>query len=157
MSDADYRKALGYQPEASGETSVQFIDRVIGMITLYAAVLQTPPLTPDPSTTPYPFQFPRLWTWLARMMSNEVLLRDRAAPQLIFAVVETTGNSLQFAYGKQITKLRRGLRNRCLMDGALGEAVGGKEGKAPRMRLGLMLEKWESEGKIGGVGRDVAS
>jgi nucleoporin GLE1 len=157
MSDADYRKALGYQPESTGETTPQYIERVVGMMTLYTAILQTPVAPDSSSSIPYPFQFTRIWAWLARMLNNDVLLRDRAAPQLIFAVIETAGDSLQIAYGKQISKLRRGLGKRCLLEGEAGEVVGGKEGKAPRMRLGLMLDKWEKEGKVGGVGRDVGA
>jgi len=45
---------------------------------------------------------------------------------------------------------------RCVMaDG--DEVVGGKDGKASRVRLGLLLDKWQKEGKVGGVGRDVGA
>ncbi|KAG8876478.1 hypothetical protein FRB97_004139 [Tulasnella sp. 331] len=168
QSDDDYRKTIGY---LSDENSSQYTDRVVGMITLYFAILQTPiqlPSStssftqPQPSTSlsasiPPIFQFHRTWTWFARVASNTLLLENRAAAQLIYAVVEVAGDKALAVYGKQMVKWRRTLGRRCMDEGPLGESVGGKDGKAARTRLGLLLQKWEKDGAIGGEGRDVAA
>lgn len=172
QSDDDYRKTLGYM---SDENSSQYTDRVVGMITLYFAILQTPIQLAPPATSPFSarqaqpqpstlstaippiFQFHRTWTWFARVASNTPLLENRAAAQLIYAVVEVAGDKALAVYGRQMAKWRRTVGGRCMEDGPAGESVGGRDGKAARMRLGLLLQKWEKEGAVGGEGRDVAA
>jgi len=132
---------------------------MVGILTLYAAVLQTSATTsgfaqPAPSSLPYSFQLPRLWTLLARISSTPQLIYDRAAPQIIYALVETAGDKLLEVYGKQVIKMMKTIGKRCVMDDG-DEVVGGREGKAARVRLGLLLDKWAKEGKVGGVGREV--
>lgn len=160
---------LGYAAE---ETSGQYSDRVVGMVTLYFAILQAP-LTasaPQPSfsfaapaklpsslssSIPPIFQFHRTWTWLAPISNNNQLSSNKAAPQVIFAVVDVVGNSMMAVYGEQMVKWRRTVGAKCMDESPGGEVVGGSEGKATRVRLGLMLQKWEKEGKISGEGREI--
>jgi len=159
QSDDEFRKSLGYPPASSSETSSQIIDRLTGMLTLYAAVLQTSASgfgAVAPSSLPYHFQLPRLWTLLARIATTAPLIYDRTAPQVLYALIETAGDRLLEVYGKQVVKMMKTIGKRCVMaDG--DEVVGGKDGKASRVRLGLLLDKWQKEGKVGGVGRDVGA
>ncbi|KAG9000294.1 hypothetical protein FRB94_005556 [Tulasnella sp. JGI-2019a] len=165
QSDESYRKTLGYM---SDEKSSQYTDRVIGMITLYFAILQTPIATSPPSSfmssssslstkIPPIFQFHRTWTWFARVASNMPLLENRAAAQLMYAVVEVTGDKAIAVYGRQMVKWRRTIGKRCMDEGPDGESIGGRDGKPARIRLGLLLQKWEKEGAVGGEGRDAAT
>lgn len=101
---------------------------------------------------PPAFQLPRLWTWLARVLSDAPLLQDRAAPQLIAAVIETGGDKAAEVWGKQIGKVRVMLGKKCFEQGS-SAAIGGKDGNAGRVRLGLVLEKWDKEKKINPAGR----
>ncbi|KAG8938028.1 hypothetical protein FRC03_007704 [Tulasnella sp. 419] len=174
QSDDEYRKSLGYKPVNSGETSGQYADRMVGMLTLYAAILQTSPtpsisqgFAPPPYIipAPYAFQLPRLWTLLSRILSTPRLLEDPSAPQILFGVIEIAGDRALSVYGKQFAKIRRMLMRRCLMSEAELNAAGGpivggaagKDGVASRMRLGLALEKWDKgeAPKIGPDGREM--
>ncbi|KAG8905447.1 hypothetical protein FRB99_008944 [Tulasnella sp. 403] len=155
QSDDDYRKSLGYPPATSHETSTQFIDRLVGMMTLYAAILQTPPTSPGGASVSHPFQIPRLWTLLARLVSTPQLVADRALPQVLYALIETGGDRLLEVYGRQVIKMMKTVGKRCMTEGPEEELIGGKDGKGARVRLGLLLEKWQKEGKVASTGRDI--
>lgn len=168
QSDEEFRKAHGHNPNDNAQ---DFNNRLVGIITLYAAILQTPPgpsrpvfgQAPQESFPPYCFQLPRLWTLIARIASTPALIYDRSAPLVLFALIDTAGDRLLQAYGKQVVKLVKTIGARCSQDGLVGVEeemlVGGKagkEGRPDRARLGLLLEKWMKEGKVGDPsGREV--
>jgi len=83
--------------------------------------------------------------------------RGQGRSACVYAVIEVAGERALEVFGKQMAKMRRVLAKKCLDEGPGGEVVGGKDGKAGRMRLGLMLEKWEREGKLSSIGRDVGA
>jgi nucleoporin GLE1 len=152
QTEAEYRVTLGYR---SGESTVQYIDRLTGLLTLYTAILQSPlppALQSDPSKAPYTFQLARLWTWLARILGTPTLLTNTAAPSLLAAAIETGGDRAVEAWGKQITKIRNTLGRKVMEEGS-SNVIGGQEGNAGKVRLGLLLEKWAKEGKLDPVGR----
>ncbi|KAG8912938.1 hypothetical protein FRC01_004824, partial [Tulasnella sp. 417] len=169
QSDDEFRKALGHNPNDNAQ---DFTNRLVGILTLYAAILQTPlgPSRPvfgqapqPPPFPPYYFQLPRLWTLIARIASTPALIHDRSASLVLVAVIDTAGDRLLQTYGKQVVKLVKTIGARCSQDGLVGVGeemlVGGKagkEGRPDRARLGLLLEKWMKEGKVGDPsGREV--
>lgn len=145
--------------DSQNDTITQRIDRISGLMMFYAAILQSP-LPPafasNPAAVPYPFQLPRLWTWLARVTNDPGLMRDRASPHVLAAVIEAAGDCAADAWGKQIIKFRRVLGRKALeKDGDANSLLGGQEGSAGRVRLGVILEKWEMQGKIEPKGREM--
>jgi len=161
QTDNDYRKALGYKAVAA-ETQSQYIERMVGLVTLYAAMLQTPPTSVQADqiragakdeVVPGALLLPRLWTWLARLTSNAALMRQSAAPHILAAIVETAGDTAMAAFKKEMVKLRVALWKKCVApDGGNDpDPIGGNEGegKAGRVRLALLLEQWQTKGSIG--------
>ena len=129
-----------------------------GLVTLYAAILQTP----TQSTTsreaaqripPY-LRFSRFWTWIARLVGNSDLMSDSAAPHILACALETAGDRAMETWGRQMHKLRTVLGRKAFeADGSVG-LLGGEEGKAGRVRLGLLLDGWQKNGAIRPAGRE---
>ncbi|KAG9095484.1 hypothetical protein FRC06_009758, partial [Ceratobasidium sp. 370] len=174
ISDVEWRKMIGLELEGKNdpddkpptfESSAQYIDRLVGQLALYASTLQSP----LPASLPFPtasnlltagspnasipsvFRLPRLWTLLARILNSRELLGQAPAPQVLSVILEVAGDRLHEVYGVQFKKLM----------GAVGDAVKhgvGGEGETPaRVRLGLLVERWEREGSFGLEGRDLAA
>lgn len=124
---------------------------------MFGQAPQPPPLPP------FCFQLPRLWTLIARIASTPALIHDRSASLVLWALFDTAGDRLLQVYGKQVAKLVKTIGARCNQDGlgGVGEEMlvggkAGKEGRPDRARLGLLLEKWMKEGKVGDPsGREV--
>lgn len=158
---------MGYKPISVQESQSQYIDRMVGLVTLYAAMLQTPPTSvlqgqgvqadqiraeAKNEVVPGALLLPRLWTWLARLTSNPTLMRQSAAPHILNAILETSGNIAMMAFKKEMTKFRMALGRKCVLPdhGQDPDPIGGTdgEGKAGRVRLALFLEQWQTKGFI---------
>jgi nucleoporin GLE1 len=160
MSDTEWRKLVGRELEGKNdpddkpptlETTSQYTDRMVGQLALYAALLQTSPLPAQIQleSVPLPFRLPKLWTWLARVLNSPDLLSSPSAPQCLSAVLEVAGDRLCETYGGQFTKLMKAVGE------VVAKGVGGEGETGARVRLGLMVERWEKEGKLGLEGRNV--
>ncbi|QRW20540.1 nucleoporin GLE1 [Rhizoctonia solani] len=160
MSDNEWRKMVGRELEGKNdpddkpptlETTSQYTDRMVGQLALYAAILQTSPMPAqvEPDSVPAPFRLAKLWTWLARVLNSGELLSSCSAPQCLSVVLEVAGDGLCEAYGTQFRKLMGCVRE------AVGKGAGGEGETGARVRLGLMVERWEKEGKFGLEGRNV--
>ncbi|CCO37657.1 Nucleoporin gle1 AltName: Full=Nuclear pore protein gle1 [Rhizoctonia solani AG-1 IB] len=158
MSDTEWRKLVGRELEGKNnpddkpptlETTSQYTDRMVGQLALYAALLQTSPLPAQIQleSVPPPFRLPKLWTWLARVLNSPELLSSPSAPQCLSAVLEVAGDRLSETYGAQFTKLMKAVGE------VVAKGVGGEGETGARVRLGLMVERWEKEGKLGLEGR----
>jgi nucleoporin GLE1 len=77
MGEVEYAKLRGFRSER--EPQKDFDTRVIGIMTLYFAILTEGVSTPMPMA----WAFPRYWTYFARLMSMSVLLRSDMALQII--------------------------------------------------------------------------
>ncbi|CCO33344.1 Nucleoporin GLE1 AltName: Full=Nuclear pore protein GLE1 [Rhizoctonia solani AG-1 IB] len=159
MSDTEWRKLVGRELEGKNdsddkpptlETTSQYTDRMVGQLALYAALLQTCPLPAQIQleSVPLPFRLPKLWTWLARVLNSPDLLSSPSAPQCLSAVLEVAGDRLCETYGGQFTKLMKAVGE------VVAKGVGGEGETGARVRLGLMVERWEKEGKLGLEGRN---
>lgn len=141
---------------------------MVGLVALYAAMLQMPPTSvtlgrgvqadqiragAKDEVVPGALLLPRLWTWLARLTSNAVLMRQSAAPHMLAAILETAGDTAMAAFKKEMVKLRVVLWKKCVAPdrGNDPDPIGGTEGegKAGRVRLGLLLEQWQTKGYVG--------
>lgn len=62
----------GYKVSSKGavESEDMFLNRMRGIVRLYAAVVQTPPLPVGP-TLPHPHSLEYGWAWLARVLNME--------------------------------------------------------------------------------------
>ncbi|GAB1521028.1 hypothetical protein RhiTH_004118 [Rhizoctonia solani] len=160
MSDNEWRKMVGRELEGKNdpddkpptlETTSQYTDRMVGQLALYAAILQTSPMPAqvEPDSVPAQFRLAKLWTWLARVLNSVELLRSCSAPQCLSVVLEVAGDGLCEAYGTQFRKLMGCVRE------AVGKGAGGEGETGARVRLGLMVERWDKEGKFGLEGRNV--
>ncbi|CCO34354.1 Nucleoporin GLE1 AltName: Full=Nuclear pore protein GLE1 [Rhizoctonia solani AG-1 IB] len=160
MSDTEWRKLVGRELEGKNdpddkpptlETTSQYTDRMVGQLALYAALLQTSPLPGQIQleSVPPPFRLPKLWTWLARVLNSPDLLSSPSAPQCLSSVLEVAGDRLCETYGGQFTKLMKAVGE------VVAKGVGGEGETGARVRLGLMVERWEREGKLGLEGRNV--
>ncbi|KAF8310476.1 hypothetical protein DL93DRAFT_2157777 [Clavulina sp. PMI_390] len=178
MTNETYRRECwGYKPATSDETSTQYIDRMVGLLTLYGALLQTSP-SPEfmaqtqnnpalhyatfaaSTVVPGVLLLPRLWTWTARMCNSAELMSHPGAAHILAAVIGTAGNLGMAVYGAQFQKMMICLMEKCEkpeLPGGDESPIGGKEGgegKAGRVRLLLMLQDWQKDGKLNMEGRD---
>ncbi|KAI8318414.1 GLE1-domain-containing protein [Martensiomyces pterosporus] len=99
QSSDEFLRSIGYKEKDDDvlETDVMYEERMNGMLSLYAAVLQTTP----PNSQPNPFPVAHGWTWLARITN----LRPRAiSPSLVNTFLEIAGASMMAAYGAQFKK-----------------------------------------------------
>lgn len=141
---------------ASGETTSQYIDRMAGLVYLYAAMLQLPPTSVQPSRAkddivPGSLLLPRIWTYLSRLISQPYLMSLAPAPHVLAAVLEAAGDVALVVFGKQMAKLSNTIRMKCEMaDRGDPNPIGGSdpEGKAGRVKLMLLVEKWHTEGML---------
>ncbi|KAH7318912.1 GLE1-like protein-domain-containing protein [Rhizoctonia solani] len=159
-SDNEWRKITGRELEGKNdpddkpptlETTSQYTDRVVGQLALYAALLQTSPVPSQIQLDSIPPQFrlPKLWTWLARMLNSPNLLRSPFAPQCLSVMLEVAGDKLSETYGGQFRKLMKSVEE------VVAKGVGGEGETGARVRLGLMVERWQKEGKFGLDGRQI--
>ncbi|KAJ1305570.1 hypothetical protein OPQ81_000570 [Rhizoctonia solani] len=159
-SDTEWRKVTGRELEGKNdpddkpptlETIPQYTDRIVGQLALYAALVQTSPIPAQIQleAVPAPFRLPKLWAWLARVLNSSELLGSPCAPQCLSVVLEVAGDRLSEVYGVQFGKLVRVVKE------AVTRGVGGEGETGARVRLGLMVERWEKEGKFGLEGREV--
>jgi len=160
QTNDEYRIALGQRPESSGETIVQYIERLGGLVTLYAAILQTPyqsTLSVERlEQIPEYVRLSRLWTWIARLVNHPGLLADRAAPVILSCVLETAGDVAMAMWGKQMAKLQSVLSRKVSEpEEASNTLIGGPDGKAGRVRLKLLLEKWLANHELRPEGKTI--
>jgi nucleoporin GLE1 len=81
FDDLARRKVAGYR---EGESSAEYMTRVTGVTRLYFEVLKASIAAPEPLHPMW--RLPRVWIWMARMLSRPRLLEVPIAPQLIYGV-----------------------------------------------------------------------
>lgn len=130
-----------------------------GLITLFAAILQTPPsgaLPSDPSEITDQLTMARFWTWIARLTGNAALMQNPVAPHVLAAGLEAAGDRAMDVYGRQMMKMVNLLGARAFDNSGVNPIGGpeGGEGKAGRIRLGILLEEWTKNGPLNPEGRN---
>lgn len=85
-------------------------------------------------------------------------MADRAAPVILSCALETAGDAAMAAWGKQMVKLRSALgRKASELEEPGKPLIGGPDGKAGRIRLRLLLEKWVANNELRPEGRTIDS
>lgn len=96
QSEESYRKSLGYK---EGETDTKYFERMSGLVSMYAAMIQSIPLRLN-VTNPYDIKF--AWLWLASIMN----MRPRpVTPFIIIAFLDIAGYRMATVLGKSFLDL----------------------------------------------------
>lgn len=75
---------FGYRKVSGGglETEADHAERIAGILRVYFGILKIAPTTKPLEAM---FQFPRYWTWFARLLGERGLLERPAAALLIYS------------------------------------------------------------------------
>ncbi|KAH6582555.1 hypothetical protein BASA61_008454 [Batrachochytrium salamandrivorans] len=95
---ADYMKRSGYK-EIDGklESEIQYGERMCGILSLYAAIVQT-------SNIPNSYNIANGWVWMSRILNMKP---RRITTLLLYTFLEIAGNALVTTYKRQAIKLVR--------------------------------------------------
>ncbi|KAK4052833.1 Nuclear pore complex nucleoporin component [Microbotryomycetes sp. JL201] len=152
QSEQDHRKTLGHAAPTSGETIVQYAQRMSGILALYASILQTSPLKspqgPCPqdrvSNVPDHFRPKAGWRWLVIILTKPLVSLE-PTPLLVITFLEIAAQTLRQTYGKQFDKFLEVLSREGLKE---GKAEFSDKAKSSSVRLSLWLEDWEKTGQV---------
>ncbi|OAJ44472.1 hypothetical protein BDEG_27697 [Batrachochytrium dendrobatidis JEL423] len=93
-----YQKKSGYKEvDGSMETEIQYGERMCGILSLYAAMIQT-------TTVKNNHGIENGWKWMARILNMKP---RRITPLLIHTFLEISGHSLVKTYNRQVLKMVR--------------------------------------------------
>lgn len=136
---------------------VQYSERMGGIVSLWAAILQSSPLEPPQALAPQPsgvkketlaqvpdwFRPSAGWRWLI-LITRPPLVSLEPTPLLLLEFLEIASQSLFDAFGHQFVKLVA-----CLFDeGIRGDKpLAGHKSRASLVRLELWLEEWDKSGR----------
>ncbi|KAJ2714343.1 Nuclear pore complex nucleoporin component [Coemansia spiralis] len=100
QSVTDFMRASGYKENESSELESEgiYMERMAGMLALFAAIVQTAPVGGSPN----PFPIRHGWTWLARMLN---LAPRTISPLLVQTFLSVAGAAMLAAYPRQLPKL----------------------------------------------------
>ena len=111
----EWRESLGYQRKADGKTwepKMDYYNRMAGMVTLYAALLQqstvasfSPPSEQmDVRSVVNPLGVAAAWRWLARLCNQRP---QRITATILLAFLKPSAHALAASYPRQFGKLLR--------------------------------------------------
>ncbi|GAA6023462.1 hypothetical protein JCM11491_000584 [Sporobolomyces phaffii] len=161
QTEESYRKTLGYASAASPESSVQYGERMAGLVALYAAILDASPLAPPQSVpsvssastsretlarVPAWFRPSAGWRFLVLVL-RQPLASLEPVPLVVLQFVAVAHATLAQTYGRQFEKLLAVV----LREGIREDKAGFDKTKARAsiVRLELWLEEWEhSAGRV---------
>ncbi|KAJ6504636.1 GLE1-like protein-domain-containing protein [Mycena vitilis] len=146
--EAERMKMMGYRKSAQQEQgaapllehTVEYMNRVAGLMRLYFHILRIPPQT---RPMHHMFQLPRCWTWFARILSDFSLLESPVAAQLIYVGLDVLGSHALEVWGHQWVKMLE-LIYAGVTDGfAEGRFIGGTTaaGMSARTRVQIEVER----------------
>ncbi|GAA5969289.1 hypothetical protein JCM3765_002314 [Sporobolomyces pararoseus] len=153
QSEESYQKTLGHASPTTGESMVQYAERMAGLVSLYSSIIQSSPLEPPqalPSSSketlarvPAWFRPNAGWRWLILIL-RPPLVSLEPTPLLLTQFLQISGPTLLKVFGKQFNKflevlLREGLREK-------KAGFNEQKSKASIVRLELWLEDWEKSG-----------
>ncbi|KAJ1667745.1 hypothetical protein EV178_001213 [Coemansia sp. RSA 1646] len=104
QSVEEYLRSIGYKEKDDDELETEniYVERMAGMIALFAAIVQTTDASGVADAQKHLLSIHLGWTWLARMVN----LSPRAiSPLLVHTFLSIAGPSMLAAYGKQLHKL----------------------------------------------------
>jgi nucleoporin GLE1 len=107
QSDHEYKLTLGYKEIAPGQTEDEatYTERMCGLISFYAAIVQSIPLRPN-SVNPYDIKFG--WIWVASILN----MRPRPiTPYVLASFFDIAGYSMFKAYGPNFLSIMEFLQH----------------------------------------------
>ncbi|KAK1227490.1 Nuclear pore complex nucleoporin component [Marasmius sp. AFHP31] len=133
---AEKKKVMGYR---EGESETEYSDRVMGVMRLYFAILK---IVPKRGPLGGMWQMTRVWAWMARVVSDRVLLETPVGVGVLHVALETLGVDARQIWGAQFVKLlslfyegaTKGLGNGKLMGGETPSGI------AARSRVRFEIE-----------------
>ncbi|KAJ2158945.1 hypothetical protein GGF46_003384 [Coemansia sp. RSA 552] len=104
----DYLRRIGYKTTDDGmETEGIYMERMAGMIALYAAIVQTPAI--GAGDKPNSYGISHGWTWMARMANQTP---RSISPLLVQTFLSVAGTTMLAAYSGQMRKLLDALEHK---------------------------------------------
>lgn len=153
-------KLMGYRKSTQSddtESMAEYMARVAGVMRVYFHVLK---IVPRQRPLHRFFQFPRCWTWFARLMGDKRLLETPVAAQLIYsgfhsvcldlsvltmrtAALDVLGSHVLEVWGYQWIKMLALIYEGVTVGFAAGKLIGGlgAEGSAARARVQMEIER----------------
>lgn len=154
MDEAAHQKLLGHAPPTSGESSTQYTDRMAGIVSLWAAIVQTHPNEPPQRDAaahegahhdiPVSLRPATGWRWIGSVLNGPLAALD-PAPRLINAFMSIAGPVMASTYKKQLHKAAKLVADN--LDRFSPKA------KPSVVRLQLQLEDFAKDGYQPIVGR----
>lgn len=155
MTAEAHEKLLGHQPASTGESGVQYSERMAGILALYAAILQTSPVDSPQgvfgvppaealSRIPEHFQASAGWRWLVRTLEAPLVSLE-PVPNLLETFLGVAGAGLSEVFGRQFIKLLVCLYRQGLVERKAGFA---DKSRASQVKLQLLLEEWIAAGRV---------
>ncbi|KAJ6504632.1 GLE1-like protein [Mycena vitilis] len=143
--NAERMKVMGYRISAQRELdspwviecTVEYMNRVAGLMRLYFHILRIPPQTRPMHPM---FQLPRFWLWFVRILNTHSLLESPVAAQLIYVGLDVLGSHALQVWGHQWVKILE-LIYAGVTDGfAKGRFIGGSTGAGISARARVQME-----------------
>ncbi|KAJ8073903.1 Nuclear pore complex nucleoporin component [Marasmius tenuissimus] len=133
---AEKKKVMGYR---EGETETEYSDRVMGVMRLYFAILK---IVPKRGPLGGMWQMTRVWAWMARVVSDRVLLESPVGVGVLHVALETLGADARQIWGAQFVKLLSLLYEGATKGLGNGKLMGGEtpSGIAARSRVRFEIE-----------------
>lgn len=100
QTNEEYMHSLGYKEHDEGELESEgiYMERMVGMIALMAAIVQVGDGKDETNAIPVRFG----WVWLSRMLN---LAPRSISPLLVHTFLSIAGTAMMQTYGKQLKKL----------------------------------------------------
>ena len=149
----EYNKLIGRK---ESEQNVNYRQRMSGIVSLYAAIVQTAPTTVPHLTAPAPrteqlvpayFRPEGGWRWLSLILRAPLPLLD-TTPLLIHTFLRMAAERFHQLFGRQFIKLLQALAEQGL-DAKLIKWNEGVQGDLSKIRL--MIQDWMDTGRIKGA------
>lgn len=151
MSQSEHNKLLGRKED---ESTINYSQRMSGIIGLYAAICQTSPsavpsISPssNPSAVPAYFRPSAGWAWLALIL-RDPLPRLEVTPLLLYSFLRMSGERFYALYGRQYVKLLRAITDQAI-DRSMVQWNPNVQGDISKVRI--MLGEWIQNGRVEGA------
>jgi len=147
----DFNSLIGRK---ASEQTVNYNQRMSGIISLYAAIVQTSPtsvpqLSPSPelSNVPTFFRPAGGWRWHALILRSPLPLLD-ITPLLLYTFLRMSCEKFFELYGKQYVKLLRSIAEQGIDGGAV---KWNKEVQGDLSKVRILIGEWLQNGQVKGA------
>ncbi|KAI9501432.1 hypothetical protein GGI25_004474 [Coemansia spiralis] len=148
----EYLRSIGYKEKDEGELETEgiYVERMAGMIALFAAIVQTSNASGIRNAQKHPLSIKFGWIWMARMLNQKP---RSVSPLLVHTFLSIAGTSMMATYGRQFKKLVDVVATEWIA--AINTEQGGPVAVAAKSNLKGFLEEYrktdvlkECEGRV---------